>query len=205
MVGAIWSAPPCRLYSTLRKDDGGPPPLRSLYHTWMDYQTLRPNNFNKFKLQQVQESQEIHRRSSTLCTSVFQQGGFAGSEQPINSLAWQEPFHQQFLRQFSCYFVSTSACKWRLDWFKLGPLQQPRTKFKLLQVSAPMKTTSASKAKDWQMVPLSARFQQNIHPHLRQQSLTLSNLGFPNHQPSTRTSPIGDCSSPKRPSLQGLA
>ena len=29
LVGAVWSAPPCRFYSTLRKNDGGPPPLRS--------------------------------------------------------------------------------------------------------------------------------------------------------------------------------
>ena len=29
LVGAIWSAPPCRLYSSLRKNDGGPPSLRS--------------------------------------------------------------------------------------------------------------------------------------------------------------------------------
>ena len=25
LIGAIWSAPPCRLYSSLRKNDGGPP------------------------------------------------------------------------------------------------------------------------------------------------------------------------------------
>ena len=29
LIGAVWSAPPCRFYSTLRKNDGGPPPLRS--------------------------------------------------------------------------------------------------------------------------------------------------------------------------------
>ena len=30
IVGAIWLAPPCRLYSNLRQNDGGPPPLRSI-------------------------------------------------------------------------------------------------------------------------------------------------------------------------------
>ncbi len=29
LIGAIWSAPPCKLYSQLRKDEGGPPPLRT--------------------------------------------------------------------------------------------------------------------------------------------------------------------------------
>ena len=101
VVVAFWSAPPCRLYSTLRNDDGGPPPLRSLHH--LDgLPGITPQ-----QLQQVQESQETHRRSSILCTAVFQQGGFAGSKQPINSFARQEPFHQQFLSQCSfllcCY------------------------------------------------------------------------------------------------------
>lgn len=70
------------------------------------------------QLLQVQESQEIHRRSSLLCTAVFQLGGFVGKEQPLNSLAWQEPFHQQFLQQCSCYVIATPACQWGLDWFK---------------------------------------------------------------------------------------
>ena len=70
------------------------------------------------QLLQVQESKEIHRRSSILCIAVFQQGGFAAKEQPINSLAWCESFHQQFLEQRSCYFVATPACKWGLDWYK---------------------------------------------------------------------------------------
>ena len=29
LIGAIWSAPPCKFYSLLRQNDGGPPPLRS--------------------------------------------------------------------------------------------------------------------------------------------------------------------------------
>ena len=70
------------------------------------------------QLLQVQESKEIHRRSSILCIAVFQQGGFAGKEQPINSLAWCETFHQQFLSQCSCHFVATPACQWGLDWYK---------------------------------------------------------------------------------------
>ena len=70
------------------------------------------------QLLQVQESKEIHRRSSILCIAVFQQGGFAGKEQPINSLAWRETFHQQFLSQCPCYLVATPACQWGLDWYK---------------------------------------------------------------------------------------
>ena len=31
IVGAIWSAPRCRLYSNLRQNDGGPPPLSFKY------------------------------------------------------------------------------------------------------------------------------------------------------------------------------
>ena len=112
LIGAIWSAPPCKLYSQLRKDDGGPPPLRT--KECLDgLPSLTPH-----QLLQVQESTEIHRRSSVLCIAVFQQGGFAAKEQPINSFAWCEPFHQQFLEQCPCYFVATPACIWGLDWYK---------------------------------------------------------------------------------------
>ena len=85
-------------YSNLRQHDGGPPPLRSIQHV-NGLPDLSPH-----QLLQVEESQEIHRRSSMLCTAVFQPGGFADNEQPLNSLAWQEPFYQHFLQQCSCYF-----------------------------------------------------------------------------------------------------
>ena len=112
LVGAVWSAPPCRFYSTLRKNDGGPPPLRS--KEFLDgFPSL--SNYQK---RQVQESKEIHRRSDLICVAVFQQGGFAGKEQPLNSIAWKEPSSRQFVEQCSCYFVATPACKWGLDFFK---------------------------------------------------------------------------------------
>ena len=67
LIGAIWSGPPCKLYSQLRKDDGGPPPLRTKEH--LDgLPSLSPH-----QLLQVQESKEIHRRSSMFCIVVFQQ------------------------------------------------------------------------------------------------------------------------------------
>ena len=112
LVGAVWSAPPCRFYSTLRKNDGGPPPLRS--KEFLDgFPSL--SNYQK---RQVQESKEIHRRSDLICIAVFQQGGFAGKEQPLNSIAWKEPSSRQFVEQCSCYFVAAPACKWGLDFFK---------------------------------------------------------------------------------------
>ena len=112
LVGAVWSAPPCRFYSTLRKNDGGPPPLRS-----KEFLDGLPS-LSTYQLQQVQESKEIHRRSDLICIAVFQQGGFAGKEQPLNSLAWKEPSSRKFVEQCSCYFVATPACKWGLDFFK---------------------------------------------------------------------------------------
>ena len=105
LVGAVWSAPPCRFYSTLRKNDGGPPPLRS--KEFLDgFPSL--SNYQKC---QVRDSKEIHRRSDLICIAVFQQGGFAGKEQPLNSIAWKEPSSRQFVEQCSCYFVATPACK----------------------------------------------------------------------------------------------
>ncbi len=68
VVGAIWSAPPCRLYSTLRKKDGGPPPLINTLHEW-PIPGITPQ-----QLQQVQESQEIHRRSLSYALLFFNNG-----------------------------------------------------------------------------------------------------------------------------------
>ena len=110
-----WSHMVCSTLSTILKTSQEwwrTTPLRSL-----DHMNGLPVITSQ-QLQQVQESQEIHRRSSILSTAVFQQGGFAGSEQPINSLAWQQPCHQHSLKQCSCYFVATPACKWGRDWFK---------------------------------------------------------------------------------------
>ena len=112
LIGAIWFAPPCKLYSQLRKDDGGPPPLRT-----KEYLDGLPS-LSPHQLLQIQESKEVLRRSSSLCIAVFQQGGFAATEQPMNPLAWSESFHQQFLEQCSCYVVATPACTWGLDWYK---------------------------------------------------------------------------------------
>jgi len=112
LIGAVWSAPPCRFYSSLRKHDRGPPPLRS-----KEFLDGLPG-LSKHQQRQVRESKEIHRRSDLICIAVFQQGGFAGKEQPLNSLAWQEPYSQQFVEQCSCHLVATPACKWGLDFFK---------------------------------------------------------------------------------------
>ena len=126
LIGAIWSAPPCRLYSSLRKNDGGPPPLRP-----KDFLDGLPS-VTPAQLLQVQESKEIHRRSDLLCIAVFQQGGFAGKEQPINSLAWKEPSNQQFVSQCSCYMVATPACKWGLDIFKTWAIAATSDKISIL-------------------------------------------------------------------------
>ena len=40
------------------------------------------------------------------------------SQRAIDSLAWCETLHQQFLSQCSCFSVATPACKWGLDWYK---------------------------------------------------------------------------------------
>ena len=48
IIGAIWSASPCRLYSRLRKNDGGPPPLRSIDHM-EGLPNITPHQLKKFK------------------------------------------------------------------------------------------------------------------------------------------------------------
>ena len=102
------------------------PPLRRV-HGW-----LTRSYISSAQLASVQESREIHRRSSVLCTAVYLQGGLAAQEQPINSLAWKEPFHQSFLTRCSCHFVSTPACKFGLDWYKTWAVAATSEKIHLL-------------------------------------------------------------------------
>ena len=199
VVGAIWSAPPCRLYSTLQKEDGGPPPLRSLHHL-----DGLPDTTPQ-QLQQVQESREILRRSSILCTSVFhnREALQAQSNLSIHSLGGNLFINNSFANVPATLFLhplvtgdSTGST--------LRPLQQPQTKSILSQASAPTRTTSTFEEKDSQTAPLSVHFPQNTLLRLQPQSLTSSNLGFPNHQSATRPSLLGDHSSFEHPSLQGL-
>ena len=159
--------------------------LWELRNAWMDSHPLHPIN-SRYRNQ---------KRSSILCIAVFQQGGFAAKEQPINSLAWCESFHQQFLEQCSCYVVATPACKWGLDWYKTWAiLQLHQTKFNPWQVIVLITIIKTFAANGSWMDPLSAPSLPNTHQNWLQLSSILSAHGFRNHHPSIRTSRNGSAS-----------
>ena len=145
------------------------------------------------QLLQVQESKEMHRRSDVLCIAVFQQGGFAAQEQPINSLAWWEQSHQQFLAQCSCYFVATPACKWGLDWYKTWAIAASSGRIHTLSGQCTHDNHQDFRGMDL----LSMLSLPNTHPNWPQPSLTLSNLGYRNHHHTVRTLLYGNTSWPK--------
>ena len=116
LIGAVWSAPPCRLYSSLRKHDGGPLHWGPKNLLMVFLHSLKTNN------DRFQESKEIHRRFRSYLHCRF----------PTRRFRWQRttaqtPWHgknltaNNSLNDAHCYFVATPACKWGLDFFNIGP------------------------------------------------------------------------------------
>ena len=187
-------------FGSLRKNDGGPPPLRS--KNFLDgLPSLNPS-----QLAQVEESKEIHRRSGILCIAVFQQGGFAAQEQPLNSLAWKEPSHQQFLSQCSCHFVATPACKWGLDIFKTWAIAATSDRISTLAGHCKHSDHMDFRGKrlpDGSFVSsITAEYPSSLE---LQQSSTFYAPGLPNPIPSTSTLLNGGICSPRTPLHEVLA
>ena len=139
-----------------------------------------------------------------LCTAVFQRGGFAGKEQPLNSLAWREPFYQHFLQQCSCYFVASPACKWGLDWFKTWAIAATSNRIQDL-------AGICSHEQRVNFRPKRLPDGTNISPYplntlllLLPRSLTLSSPGYLKQPLSILMCRFGNLSWPKRPSHKVL-
>ena len=84
-IGLATSAPPCKEYSRLKMQPGGPPPLRT-----PEYMDGLPH-LNTAQQEKVRQSKEIHRRGRQLLHAVMSKGGTGILEQPPSSLAWLEP------------------------------------------------------------------------------------------------------------------
>ena len=95
--------------------------------SWMAYPVLHQLSWHRFRnlVKSIDDPQYFAQQS-------IYKGGFAAQEQPINSLAWKEPFHQSFLTRCSCHFVSTPACKFGLDWYKTWAVAATSEKIHLL-------------------------------------------------------------------------
>ena len=87
------AAPPCKEYSRLKLRPGGPRAVRS-----PEFLNGFPEN-TQSQQQRVDISQKIMYRSVCILRAVFASGGHVSLEQPTNSMAWLEPFVQDFLSE----------------------------------------------------------------------------------------------------------
>ena len=95
----------CKEYSRLKLRPGGPTALRTPAHL-NGVPGLSP-----VELAQVQNSQEIQRRSRELFKAVASWSGVAITEQPPSSMAWLEPENFQCLKAFHSRLAWVGACQ----------------------------------------------------------------------------------------------
>ncbi|CAE7896988.1 Plscr3, partial [Symbiodinium necroappetens] len=103
------AAPPCKEYSRLKLRPGGPRAVRS-----PDFLNGFPEN-TQSQQQRVEISQKIMYRSVCILHAVFASGGHASLEQPTNSMAWLEPFVQDFLSEVQATLSVVPACSVGMD------------------------------------------------------------------------------------------
>ena len=98
------AAPPCKEYSRLKLRPGGPRAIRS-----PDFLNGFPDN-TRSQQQRVEVSQKLMYRSVCILRAVFASGGHASLEQPTNSMAWLEPFVQDFISEVQATLSVIPAC-----------------------------------------------------------------------------------------------
>ena len=105
-IGLATSAPPCKEYSRLKMQPGGPPPLRT--PAYMDGLP----HLNTAQKEKVRQSREIHRRGRQPLLAVMSKGGIGILEQLPSSLAWLEPENHNLFREFQGHIAWTDACRY---------------------------------------------------------------------------------------------
>ena len=85
ILGALWSAPPCKEFSRLKLRKPGPKALRT-----PEFMDGVPDN-SPAEQAKVDESTEIHKRSRQIIRTARQASIHTGMEQPPSSMAWLQP------------------------------------------------------------------------------------------------------------------
>ena len=105
IVGAGWSAPPCKEYSRLKLRKPGPKALRT-----PEFMQGLPG-LSDDELLRVSQSAEIHARSRRVIRCIREAAGEAGLEQPPSSMAWLEEDNITLLRELCAHCAHVAACK----------------------------------------------------------------------------------------------
>ena len=97
---------PCNTFSSARKDDGGPPPLRSMDHP-EGLPGLAPDLWDQAFLGNL-----FVERSAEACSLVVLMGGNFSIENPEFSLIWHTPLMLRLRRESRAWLVSFDQCEW---------------------------------------------------------------------------------------------
>ncbi len=106
-LGAVWFAhfgTPCNTYSAARKDDGGPPPLRS--HQFPDGLPTLTGDL----LDQVFLGNLFKERTCEACSALVNVGGHFSIENPLGSLLWATPQMVSFAKWARALSVDFDQC-----------------------------------------------------------------------------------------------
>ncbi|CAE7296631.1 unnamed protein product, partial [Symbiodinium pilosum] len=112
IVGAGWSAPPCKEYSRLKLRRPGPKALRT-----PEFMQGVPG-LSEEELLRVLQSTEIHARSRRVTRCIREAAGEAGLEQPASSMAWLEEDNVTLLRELCAHCSHVAACEHGMDYYK---------------------------------------------------------------------------------------
>ena len=133
LVGAGWSAPPCKEYSRLKLREPGPKALRT-----PEFMQGVPGLSDE-ELLRVSQSAEIHVRGRRVIRCIREAAGEAGLEQPPSSMAWLEDDNITLLRELCAHCAHVAACEHGMDYYTSpGPSAQVLHPSALSQAPAAM-------------------------------------------------------------------
>ena len=111
VIGTLSAAPPCKEYTLLKLNPGGPPPCRTPEH--MDTPLVEePACIDRFY-----SSQEILHRTIRILMVNFSHGGVSAMEQPSSAMSWNEPVVQEAREHlhFLLHTAEFSHCRFLED------------------------------------------------------------------------------------------
>ena len=109
ILGALWSAPPCKEFSRLKLRKPGPKALRA-----PEFMDGVPGN-SPAEQTRVDQSTEIHKRSRQVIRAARQSGSHTGLEQPPSSMPWLQPDNVTLLQEQCAHCAHVAACHHGLD------------------------------------------------------------------------------------------
>lgn len=119
---------PCNTLSAARKDDGGPPPLRSVDQPW-GLPGLSPDNEALLFLGNL-----FLIRTAEACEMIVRMGGNFSVENPLHSLLWIVPAFLALARETRAFAVELDQCMFQAPSMKPTQLLVSHEAFQIMAI-----------------------------------------------------------------------